>query len=233
MPIESADERRRSAVLAGYQRNVPLARSFLEDADAGVRARALGALQRSNALDAPTLSRALGDPDPTVRRRAVELVPRMPEVDLADALDDVATVAETAAWACGERGASEMEFAALIDMARAHDDALCREAAVAALGAIGDDRALPAVMAALEDRPAIRRRAVLALAAFEGGEVDAALRHAAQDRDWQVRQAAEDLLAIDEADDGPEPTTSESGPSRRVARDSGLNQPSTNPPEGP
>jgi hypothetical protein len=36
---------------------------------------------------------------------------------------------------------------------------------------------------------------VIALAAFEGPEVDAALRRALEDRDWQVRQAAEDLLA--------------------------------------
>jgi hypothetical protein len=28
---------------------------------------------------------------------------------------------------------------------------------------------------------------------FEGAEVDAALQHALTDRDWQVRQAAEDL----------------------------------------
>ena len=43
---------------------------------------------------------------------------------------------------------------------------LVREAAVAALGAIGDDRGLDAILAATTDRPAIRRRAVLALAPF-------------------------------------------------------------------
>jgi len=40
----------------------------------------------------------------------------------------------------------------------------------------------------------VRRRAVLALAPFDGPEVDEALRTALEDRDWQVRQAAEDLL---------------------------------------
>jgi hypothetical protein len=35
---------------------------------------------------------------------------------------------------------------------------------------------------------------VLALAPFEGPDVDAALSQAASDRDWQVRQAAEDLI---------------------------------------
>ena len=39
----------------------------------------------------------------------------------------------------------------------------------------------------------MRRRAVLALAPFDGPEVEAALERAGQDRDWQVRQAAEDL----------------------------------------
>jgi HEAT repeat protein len=80
-------------------------------------------------------------------------------------------------------------------VARGHDDALCREAAVAALGAIGDRRGLDPVLAAASgDRPGVRRRAVVALAAFDGPEVEAALRAALEDRDWQVRQAAEDLL---------------------------------------
>jgi HEAT repeat protein len=74
---------------------------------------------------------------------------------------------------------------------------LCREAAVAALGAIGDPVGLPAVLAALDDKPAIRRRAAVALAAFEGPDVDDALRRCLDDRDWQVRQVAEDLLALE------------------------------------
>jgi HEAT repeat protein len=74
-----------------------------------------------------------------------------------------------------------------------HDDPTCREAAVAALGAIGDPAGLPAILAATTDRPAVRRRAVLALAPFHGPEVEAALDRALTDRDWQVRQAAEDV----------------------------------------
>ena len=79
-------------------------------------------------------------------------------------------------------------------VANGHGDALCREAAVAALGAIGHADGLPVVLEALGDRPTVRRRAVLALAAFDGPEVEAALERALTDRDWQVRQAAEDLL---------------------------------------
>jgi hypothetical protein len=37
---------------------------------------------------------------------------------------------------------------------------------------------------------------VLALAPFDGPEVEAALAAARDDRDWQVRQAAEDLGPI-------------------------------------
>ncbi len=74
-----------------------------------------------------------------------------------------------------------------------HVEPLCREAAVAALGSLRSPAGLPAVLAALEDKPAVRRRAVVALAGFDGPEVDAALAKAAGDVDWQVRQVAEDL----------------------------------------
>jgi HEAT repeat protein len=82
---------------------------------------------------------------------------------------------------------------ALTRTAVEHRDALAREAAVAALGALGDTDGLPAILAACDDKVAVRRRAVLALAPFDGPEVDAALARALEDRDWQVRQAAEDL----------------------------------------
>jgi HEAT repeat protein len=106
-------------------------------------------------------------------------------------------VVEAAAWALGEHGAAAAETAALdalAAVARSHDDPLCREAAVAALGAVGDRRGVPAILDATRDRPAVRRRAVLALAPFDGPEVREALERARSDRDWQVRQAAEDLL---------------------------------------
>ena len=64
---------------------------------------------------------------------------------------------------------------------------------MAALGAIGDEAGRAAILAALTDKATVRRRAVLALAPFEGPDVEAALAAAREDRDWQVRQAAEDL----------------------------------------
>ena len=144
---------------------------------------------------------AASDPDATVRRRAAEVAPALGTSIPARALvallaDDDPLTAEAAAFALGERApAGPLVLAALGRAANEHDDALVREAAVAALGAIGDARALPVILHACDDKPAVRRRAVLALAAFEGPEVEARLRTALTDRDWQVRQAAEELLA--------------------------------------
>ena len=131
-----------------------------------------------------------------MRRRAAELAATRHGVAIDAALADPdPSVVEAAAWAAGERDERGRGARCSRRVARAHDDPLCREAAVAALGAIGDPAGLPAILAATEDKPAVRRRAVLALAPFEGPDVDAALQRALTDPDRQVRQAAEDLLA--------------------------------------
>jgi HEAT repeat protein len=193
---DSAAGRRRAAALAGHRGDEGAARAASRDPDPAVRATGLGALERLGRLDSEALTAALVDPSPVVRRRAAELAARHPDVSLLGALDDpAADVIEVAAFAAGEQVRVTPEvLARLIDLATGHDDALVREAAVAALGAIGDPRGLPAVLRATADKATVRRRAVLALAPFEGDEVDAALERARTDRDWQVRQAAEDLL---------------------------------------
>jgi HEAT repeat protein len=186
--------------LAGHVGDPDTARGGLADPAPAVRVTALGALARLRALGADELGAALTDSSSQVRRRACELAASHPEVGLAPALDDAdASVVEMAVWSLGERG-ERAAVPALIELASpatGHSDPLCREAAVAALGAIGDRRGLPAVLAALEDKPAIRRRAAVALAAFEGPLVQAALQRCLDDRDWQVRQVAEDLLAVE------------------------------------
>jgi HEAT repeat protein len=194
-----ATARRRAVVVAGHRGDVPAARVALADPDPAIRASALAALERAGALAADELAVALTDRSPVVRRRAAELAARHRDVSLLGALADVdPTVVEVAAWACGEHEQADRDAVArLIDLADEHRDPLVREAAVAALGAIGDEAGLAAILAATRDKPAVRRRAVLALAPFEGDEVDAALRRALEDRDWQVRQAAEDLLRDD------------------------------------
>ncbi len=206
--VDRSIDRRRAAI-AGHTGDLATARSSLEHADPKVRATALGALNRLGALEVRELLDALGDDDAAVRRRAceeatrwqirsVDDLPPLPEsvhAALARCLhDEDPTVIETASWACGERPpVPSATLDRLIELATTHQDALCREAAVAALGAIGDARGLPAILAATGDRATVRRRAVIALAPFDGPEVDAALDAARADRDWQVRQAAEDL----------------------------------------
>jgi HEAT repeat protein len=188
---------RARAAKAGHTGDEAAARALLAGAPP-VRATALGALARMGRLTDDDVRAGLADGSPVVRRRAVALAIER-DVPLVPLLDDPDTdVAEQAAWACGERQPPEVgAVAALARVAGAHEDALVREAAVAALGAIGDEAGLPAILAATGDKPAVRRRAVLALAPFEGPEVTAALQRALTDRDWQVRQAAEDLLPPD------------------------------------
>ena len=51
------------------------------------------------------------------------------------------------------------------------------------------------VLKATDDVAAVRRRAVVASSNFESDRATEALQRALHDRDWQVRQAAEDVLA--------------------------------------
>jgi HEAT repeat protein len=194
---------RQQAALAGHRGDAATARRLSRSDDPAVRDTALGALARADSLTLDDLHRAAADRHPRVRRRAAELAATFAFGDDVPFLvpllaDDDPSVAEMAAWAAGERTPPETgAVAALAAMATGHDDALCREAAVAALGALGDDAGLPAILAALADKPAVRRRAVIALAPFDGPDVDEALRRALDDRDRQVRQAAEDQLPAD------------------------------------
>lgn len=192
-PLVEVARRRRQVALTGHRGQQDAVRSYLDDSAPAVRATALGALQRLGGLSGADLAAGLCDPSPGVRRRACELAAAVPEADLEAALADPdPAVVEVAAWAAGERGDSH-SLPALARLASDHPDPACRESAVAALGAIGDSRGLPAILGALGDRPAVRRRAVISLAPFEGPDVEAALQRALTDRDWQVRQVAEDL----------------------------------------
>ena len=148
---------------------------------------------------------ALSDENQNVRRRALELVVKLPssqkQIDQTLLLlkDPSSFVVEMACWVIGEIGDTYRDTAQLVDeintVVSEHEDSLCREAAVACLGSLGHSDGLPAILAALEDKPNVRRRATLALAPFEGPEVDEALKRKLEDRDLQTRQAAEDLLS--------------------------------------
>lgn len=188
-------ERRRAVVVAGHRGEPSIVREHLDDDDATVRVAALGALDRLGELDELALTAAFLDPAPVVRRRAAELAATRHDISLARLLgDDDSSVVEAAVWACGEQVDVDDEvLGRVITLATTADEPLVREAAAASLGAIGDPRGLDAVLACCTDKPHVRRRAVLALAPFDGDDVEVALGRALEDRDWQVRQAAEDL----------------------------------------
>ena len=223
--------RRLEAIVAGHRGEAAVAERLLNDPDAGVRAAALGALARCGALQAEQVGRALGDEAAEVRCRAAELAP--PDVELVRLLSDPdASVVEVVAASLGERDRDSGPVEELCRVARGHDDPLCRESAVAALGAIaaGLDAeagaphdaaadlesgpgaaqnaaaeatrvaargmALEMLLAAMDDRPQIRRRALLGLYQFDDDRAADAVRAALKDRDRQVRAVAGELLGV-------------------------------------
>lgn len=191
-------------MIAGYSGERAKAVAGLDDPDPEVRCAALGALARLGVLERAAVEQALRDPEPSVRSRAARLAARTGTyadvlVGLLDDPEDM--VVEVAAFALGECTAvPPPTIAALSEVATNHSDSLCRESAVAALGSLGDDAGLPAVLLACRDKATVRRRAVLALASFDGTEVTEMLGKLTNDRDLQVRQAAQELLAIEEGE---------------------------------
>jgi HEAT repeat protein len=163
------------------------------------RVLALRGLVRLNLMTLDQWRQVLNDADPDVRRDALE---QLAHASLEDAtvldvvvelLDDSdALVVDAAVFVLGEH-TYVPGVERLCVIARDHDDARCRESAIASLGAIGDDRARAVILAALSDKAPIRRRAIVALANYEGPDIEAALEAASDDKDWQVRSAVTQL----------------------------------------
>jgi HEAT repeat protein len=198
--LSDPDEAVRVAALGALQRigrlNAETLSEALEDPSWKVR-------RRATELAAAFVSARETDPSPENPLVLADLVSRV----AALLKDREPLVTEAAAWSLGEivphldsdssrslAGRRRSVIVAIEGIAQSHSDPLCREAAVAALGAIGEPSSLDAVLALLNDKPPIRRRATVALAAYEGTRVDDALARCLEDRDWQVRQAAEDIL---------------------------------------
>ena len=194
--------RRISAALAGHRGEISQARAFLVDPDATTRRIALGALERLNELTTDELRVALDDSNVSVRRRALEISAQRPDVEIESYLHDPdASVADMAAFSLGEREETDA-VEGLTKMASGHSDELCRETAVAALGALatitGADRPtiLLCLLEAMNDRAQVRRRAVLGLFQFEEPEAQQAVASALSDKDRQVRAVASELLGV-------------------------------------
>lgn len=163
------------------------------------RILALRGLVRQSLVTSAQWLAALRDPNDDVRREALHQLAYSDVVDVA-VLDQAITllsdphplVVEACVFVCGEHEILKT-VEELCRIASDHDDARCRESAIAALGSLGDERGLATILSSLEDKPPVRRRAIVALSNFEGPEVDAALERAADDRDWQVRAAVGQL----------------------------------------
>lgn len=207
-PDPEAVERQRQVVIAGHTGDAAFVDEHRSDSSPIVRAAALGAWFRLGNCTAADVAGGFVDVDPRVRARAAELAAEVPDIDPSLLLgDDDPSVVEVACFACGENDwpPGQAPVTRLAEVATGHDDPLCRESAAAALGAIGDPAGLDAVLIACTDRTTVRRRATLALAAFDDPRADAALHAALQDKDWQVRQAAEDLLGVGRNFTDPDP----------------------------
>lgn len=196
-PSAEAVAEREQILLAAEAGDYERVRVGLRHRDDRVRATTIATLAAAGQLADSELVAACNDDSSRVRAAVAELGSLDARVELSTLLrDGTAAVVEVACWACGERGPGAVGVVpALATISGTHEDPLCREAAVAALGAIGDPAALPAILAATKDKATVRRRAIIALAPFDSPDVTSALRDALDDRDWQVRQAAEDLLA--------------------------------------
>jgi HEAT repeat protein len=196
---ESVEE---SLLRAGFARTddyQAVLRTNLSSHVARHRILALRGAMRQELVTSDDWKRAFNDDDVDVRREALNQVAhaKVEDQSVVDAVvaclvDADALVVDGALFALGEH-----LYAGAVDemcvIATSHEDARCRESAIAALGAIGDDRARPAILAALSDKPPVRRRAIVALSNFEGPDIDEALALASEDRDWQVRAAVNQL----------------------------------------
>jgi HEAT repeat protein len=186
------------------QQSAALLKITLESAVTRYRVLALRGLVRQSLMTRELWLRVLGDLDVEVRRDALQQFAHVEQLDPSVLVevnvllgDDDALVVEAAAFALGEHlDVNAVE--ALCVVATTHEDARYRESAIAALGAIGDDRARSTIIASLKDKPPIRRRAIVALANFEGPDIDAALDEAGEDRDWQVRSAVSQLRSSED-----------------------------------
>lgn len=186
--------------------------AYLADDRAEVRRLAASLLPRTAAP--AEVAAALGemaktDPAAAVRAAAAEALAAAgdPAPLLALASDDSPEVREAVAYALGEIG--DGAAAPWLSAAAGGDpDDGVREAAVAALGAIGDDSCLPLLIGLSSSAPPkVRRRAVVALSAFESPAAVAAITAALADRNPMVKEVAEMVVGGGNAVDLPWPSS--------------------------
>jgi HEAT repeat protein len=165
------DVRNRAAEALGDQRDplaVPALAAALHDTDPGVRWKAAEALGRTGEVATGVLSEALHDTDPDVRWKA--------------------------AVALGESG-SEAAIAPLVH-ALSDPDTFVRSRVARALSRYRDAALQPALTAMTAEDPLLRAGAAVALGEIGGENAIHALIHAFGDPDPSVRKIAESAVAL-------------------------------------
>ena len=117
--------------------NIQLVTEYLEHPYPDIRATALRVLNNEGKLEKETLADALLDSAFKVRSALAYLVSTNLEIPaMKFLLDEDAEIVEIACWGVGERGEASSEVLEVLQsITESHSDSLCRESAVAALGA--------------------------------------------------------------------------------------------------
>lgn len=169
--------------------------AVLDHESSEIRRLALSALSREP-KHLELFVAALRDGSPRVRAEAAEALgsfgdQALPALSELTANEGEDLVIEAIAFAYGEVG-NVASVPWLIEVATGSNETLTRETAVASLGAVGDRAAVDTLLSLVTKAPPqVRRRAVVALTAFDGDDVEAAIRAAIGDRNPMVREAAE------------------------------------------
>jgi HEAT repeat protein len=184
---------------------IPALKELLDDQDAGVRKSAIDTLSSLNAdvFDLlPTLSEAMSNSDPYVRRQVAAAMGRSGSggagVHLAKALEDPDLEVQTAAIeALSSLGPSATHAVDQLVRSLQSQHVEIRRAAAAALGAIGSARAIPGLVESLGDDDAdVVLKALYSLSYFPEIPVElgrSAIGHL-KDADSRFRSAAVAIL---------------------------------------
>ena len=179
--------------------------AFLDNDDPVLRRMSTTALdtQSANSLF-DVLVALLNDDEASVRAAAAEKLGVCGERSLAylarAQADDAPEVREAVATAYGDlSNASVIPW--LVEVGNDDQDRTVKEAAVAALGAIGSDEAIdPLLEFIAKGPPQVRRRAIAAITVFDDPRIEPAIERAAFDRNPGVREAAEMVVGKQLAD---------------------------------
>lgn len=179
--------------------------AFLDNDDPVLRRMSTTALdtQSANSLF-DVLVALLNDDEASVRVAAAEKLGVCGERSLAylarAQADDAPEVREAVATAYGDlSNASVIPW--LVEVGNDDQDRTVKEAAVAALGAIGSDEAIdPLLEFIAKGPPQVRRRAIAAITVFDDPRIEPAIERAAFDRNPGVREAAEMVVGKQLAD---------------------------------